>query len=211
MAVGVVAGAIGGALKYGARVGLGVEEFSWGGLGKEMALGAVSGVITALGAGAGGAAGKWLVGKAGSGALSFLGKKTAEYIGEVGVGFVVDTIGTGVTEVLKHRMETGEWDMSKFGEAFTLRNLSINFLGNLGGKFAGDKLGAWLQGSKGAAEEVIEETTENALETTMKETLEQGSQEVVEQGAKETIESGAQEAIEQGAKETIEQGTKETI
>ena len=140
LAVGVLAGAIGGALKYGARVALGTEEFSWGALGKEMALGAVSGVITALSAGAGSAAGDWLMARAGSGAFSWMSAKAGSYIGEVGVGFVFDTVGSGVTAVLGHAWDTGEWDLSKFNEAFTWQNLSINFLGNLGGKWLGDKL-----------------------------------------------------------------------
>ncbi|MCB9234811.1 MAG: DUF4157 domain-containing protein [Bacteroidia bacterium] len=211
LAVGAVAGAIGGALKYGAKCALTNEEFSWGNLGKEMVLGAVSGVITALGAGAGGAAGKFLVGKVSSGAITFIGKTAAEYIGEVGVGFVVDTIGTGITEVIKTRWETGKWDFSKFGEAFTMRNLAINFFGNLGGKYFGDKLSGWLKGGKEGAGEVIESTTketvENTVETTAKETVEN----TVETTAKETVENTAETTAKETVENTAETTAKETV
>ncbi|HEX2899715.1 MAG TPA: DUF4157 domain-containing protein, partial [Bacteroidia bacterium] len=47
--IGAVAGAIGGAIKYGARVGLTSEEASWAGLGTEMLNGAVDGLNIAVG------------------------------------------------------------------------------------------------------------------------------------------------------------------
>lgn len=175
--VGAVLGAVGGAITYGVDCGLGLQEFSMGGLGMAMASGALSGAISAVSAGAGNAASAWVVGKFSSVAANATAKFVTSWAVETAVGTAIDTVGSGFTEMLT----TGNWNLDTFLSGMDKSwkmNLAANGIGGLvGAKLAtSPKFQAFASKLdfsryfKTATSEVTEEALESTVETAAKNT-----------------------------------------
>lgn len=175
--VGAVLGAVGGAITYGVDCGLGLQEFSMGGLGMAMASGALSGAVSALSAGAGNMAGAWVVGKFSSVAANATAKFVTSWAVETAVGTAIDTVGSGFTEMLT----TGNWNLDTFLSGMDKSwkmNLAANGIGGLvGAKLAkSPKFQAFASKLdfsryfKTATAEVTEEALESTVETAAKNT-----------------------------------------
>lgn len=130
--VGAAMGAVGGALTYGTDCALGMQEFSWGGLGMSMATGAISGAVTALGAGAGAAFTSKVFGEA---AKMTVGQQVASYAAETVIGFGIDSMGSGITNMINE----GSFSPGAFWRGVQ-KDAVQNFAGNAIGGLIGMKL-----------------------------------------------------------------------
>ncbi|MEM0997661.1 MAG: hypothetical protein AAGN35_11295, partial [Bacteroidota bacterium] len=241
LAVGAAVGALGGMLTYLlCDVGLDGKEFSGWGLTKAGIAGAVSGMITALGAGAGSAL---------TGALSkniggvFTVKLITDGI-EVVAGTFIDCIGSGINAVIQ------SGNVGDFKNGFSWDNVGINFAGNLFGAILGAKLKdvpafnnllkrlfpklmkesaetvtkeatqeigeatikkGTSEGSEAVVKEGLEETTEALTKEASEEITEESTKEIVEEGTKDVVEEGTKDVVEEGTKDVVEEGTKDVV
>ncbi|EDX77567.1 hypothetical protein MC7420_2891 [Coleofasciculus chthonoplastes PCC 7420] len=179
---------------------------------REAVLGAVAGVITLAGAGAGNAAssfiGKQLLAK---GITNQVLTKAATMGAEVVVGTVIDTVGAGLTDTLKRAMSGEEFSLETAFQAM-YGSVGVNFLGNLGGTILAPYLGGFYSktGLGGATtKEVGQQVTREVTEEVTEQVTKEVSQEVTEQVTKEVGEEVSAQVTKEVAEEVTEQVTKE--
>jgi hypothetical protein len=155
---------------------------------REAALGAISGLISLAGAGAGNAAAKVIGAKLlANGITNKIITVAAKEGAGVIIGTVFDTVGSGITDTVSRALSGKEFSWGTAFEAMK-NSVGVNFLGNLGGAilapyvgklFTKLGLGGKLAGEVG--QQVTKEGTEGAVKQGTKEVTEEATEQSTKQ------------------------------